>query len=261
MLLVLLSLLRMSVPRHLSVACCLQHGCLEPRPDRHFFFQAEDGIRDGHVTGVQTCALPICRPALPEAATGAGAAIPVARSSSSTASPVGRERPVAEAISARVSAPPASRSTTVQSRALARRTAEGFGGGIAIGPSRSGRPHREYVRGLHNVRGQFRPLRRRRQPPRSATAVREGGAGPGAPADYVTWYLPRRFSTTEDGNVASAYASSSYSMPGMWVTERTVQVPLDWAAPDGERIDLFIRELVDPDRRSEDRSEERRVGK
>src|SRR5690625_1638599 len=25
----------------------------------HFFFQAEDGIRDGHVTGVQTCALPI----------------------------------------------------------------------------------------------------------------------------------------------------------------------------------------------------------
>src|SRR5690625_7431739 len=26
----------------------------------YFFFQAEDGIRDGHVTGVQTCALPIC---------------------------------------------------------------------------------------------------------------------------------------------------------------------------------------------------------
>src|SRR5207253_4725866 len=25
------------------------------------FFQAEDGIRDGHVTGVQTCALPIWR--------------------------------------------------------------------------------------------------------------------------------------------------------------------------------------------------------
>src|SRR5439155_6369539 len=25
----------------------------------NFFFQAEDGIRDGHVTGVQTCALPI----------------------------------------------------------------------------------------------------------------------------------------------------------------------------------------------------------
>src|SRR6266496_5654118 len=27
-----------------------------------FFFQAEDGIRDLYVTGVQTCALPICWP-------------------------------------------------------------------------------------------------------------------------------------------------------------------------------------------------------
>ena len=27
-----------------------------------FFFQAEDGIRDRLVTGVQTCALPICYP-------------------------------------------------------------------------------------------------------------------------------------------------------------------------------------------------------
>src|SRR5438309_6845824 len=27
-----------------------------------FFFQAEDGIRDGTVTGVQTCALPIYAP-------------------------------------------------------------------------------------------------------------------------------------------------------------------------------------------------------
>src|SRR5437868_11231252 len=31
------------------------------RGDRFFFFfQAEDGIRDRNVTGVQTCALPIC---------------------------------------------------------------------------------------------------------------------------------------------------------------------------------------------------------
>src|SRR3712207_7553183 len=29
-----------------------------------FFFQAEDGIRDSGVTGVQTCALPICRGSL-----------------------------------------------------------------------------------------------------------------------------------------------------------------------------------------------------
>src|SRR6266508_3744867 len=33
-----------------------------------FFFQAEDGIRDGHVTGVQTCALPISRRTLRPAA-------------------------------------------------------------------------------------------------------------------------------------------------------------------------------------------------
>src|SRR2546430_11599139 len=34
----------------------------EPRPGRHrrVLFQAEDGIRDLTVTGVQTCALPIC---------------------------------------------------------------------------------------------------------------------------------------------------------------------------------------------------------
>src|SRR2546430_7058927 len=30
-----------------------------------FFFQAEDGIRDLTVTGVQTCALPICTVATP----------------------------------------------------------------------------------------------------------------------------------------------------------------------------------------------------
>src|SRR2546430_10332293 len=30
-------------------------------PASFFFFQAEDGIRDFTVTGVQTCALPICR--------------------------------------------------------------------------------------------------------------------------------------------------------------------------------------------------------
>src|SRR5690606_40674829 len=37
-------------------------GQCPARPPRFwaFFFQAEDGIRDFHVTGVQTCALPIC---------------------------------------------------------------------------------------------------------------------------------------------------------------------------------------------------------
>src|SRR3712207_6900250 len=34
------------------------HG-VQPHPSSLFFFQAEDGIRDIGVTGVQTCALPI----------------------------------------------------------------------------------------------------------------------------------------------------------------------------------------------------------
>src|SRR6266487_4994678 len=40
-----------------------------PRFSMHlfFFFQAEDGIRDGRVTGVQTCALPISCPSVPSA--------------------------------------------------------------------------------------------------------------------------------------------------------------------------------------------------
>src|SRR5690625_4855253 len=38
----------------------------------------------------------------------------------------------------------------------------------------------------------------------------------------------------------------------MSLTERTAEVPGAWAAPRGERIRLVIRELVDPDRRSED---------
>src|SRR5689334_24269806 len=38
-----------------------------------FFFQAEDGIRDGTVTGVQTCALPIS--ARPRRSTSVGAAL------------------------------------------------------------------------------------------------------------------------------------------------------------------------------------------
>src|SRR2546428_6877884 len=36
-----------------------------------FFFQAEDGIRDLIVTGVQTCALPICQARSPRAKRGA----------------------------------------------------------------------------------------------------------------------------------------------------------------------------------------------
>src|SRR5437763_11637500 len=50
----------------------LSHGLLllrvkklATRKHRFFFFQAEDGIRDTSVTGVQTCALPISRPLRP----------------------------------------------------------------------------------------------------------------------------------------------------------------------------------------------------
>src|SRR5690606_31535368 len=41
--------------------CCVLLCCLLSRATVFFFFffQAEDGIRDFHVTGVQTCALPI----------------------------------------------------------------------------------------------------------------------------------------------------------------------------------------------------------
>src|SRR5690348_17838258 len=39
-----------------GIAVCTDGG---DAPFLDFFFQAEDGIRDGRVTGVQTCALPI----------------------------------------------------------------------------------------------------------------------------------------------------------------------------------------------------------
>src|SRR5438876_6192822 len=41
--------------------------------DRNFFFQAEGGIRDGRVTGVQTCALPISLTFFGDGATSEGA--------------------------------------------------------------------------------------------------------------------------------------------------------------------------------------------
>src|SRR5438309_11632405 len=40
---------------------CLYCVCYQVFFIYFFFFQAEDGIRDGTVTGVQTCALPISR--------------------------------------------------------------------------------------------------------------------------------------------------------------------------------------------------------
>src|SRR2546421_2908149 len=54
----LVSLVRKSGYRFGIGAACSTEKHPES-PDLHFFFQAEDGIRDLIVTGVQTCALPI----------------------------------------------------------------------------------------------------------------------------------------------------------------------------------------------------------
>src|SRR6266496_6298551 len=53
-----------------------------------FFFHAEDGIRDLYVTGVQTCALPICRRRA--ARTAAPARALVARGRGPSSSQIGR---------------------------------------------------------------------------------------------------------------------------------------------------------------------------
>src|SRR5438876_11010974 len=50
-----------------------------------FFFQAEDGIRDGRVTGVQTCALPI-------SPRRAAASVPAAVANTAWAAPRARRR-------------------------------------------------------------------------------------------------------------------------------------------------------------------------
>jgi pimeloyl-ACP methyl ester carboxylesterase len=47
-------------------------------------------------------------------------------------------------------------------------------------------------------------------------------------------------------------AVTQYSMPGMWVREHRVRVPLDWNDPGRGDIEVFVRELVDPDRRGDD---------
>src|SRR6266496_5892783 len=81
-----------------------------------FFFQAEDGIRDLYVTGVQTCALPIC-PALnmlstnvvrakPASPSGAGSAMEVATTSTGGAALVGSLSPRAASRLSAIGTPP-----------------------------------------------------------------------------------------------------------------------------------------------------------
>ncbi|MFB7799687.1 alpha/beta fold hydrolase [Isoptericola sp. NPDC056134] len=53
-----------------------------------------------------------------------------------------------------------------------------------------------------------------------------------------------------NGTVTS---TREYTIPGVHVTDRTLTVPLDWSHPDdGRTISLFVRELVDPTRRTDD---------
>lgn len=46
--------------------------------------------------------------------------------------------------------------------------------------------------------------------------------------------------------------TNAYHLPGIRVTETRLDVPLDWNLPDGETIELLVRELVDPDRATDD---------
>ncbi|MFB7883632.1 alpha/beta fold hydrolase [Microbacterium sp. NPDC056057] len=46
--------------------------------------------------------------------------------------------------------------------------------------------------------------------------------------------------------------TTTYHLPGIRVTETFAGVPLDWDDPTGPSIDVFVRELVDPDRAGDD---------
>src|SRR2546430_4296100 len=57
----------------LAKATALSSSSSADSASTFFFFQAEDGIRDLTVTGVQTCALPICASGAPAASDAGGA--------------------------------------------------------------------------------------------------------------------------------------------------------------------------------------------
>src|SRR5439155_17629140 len=98
-----------------------------------FFFQAEDGIRDGHVTGVQTCALPICTGAFPPLGR---SRIPDARRSTQRYDP-GRLREAITEISRRSGTFGHARRARVDARrwgsADRKSVVEGKGGGVGGG--------------------------------------------------------------------------------------------------------------------------------
>ncbi|QAY64292.1 alpha/beta fold hydrolase [Xylanimonas allomyrinae] len=45
---------------------------------------------------------------------------------------------------------------------------------------------------------------------------------------------------------------TTYTIPGIHVTDRAATVPLDWSSPGGETLTVFVREVVAAHRRSED---------
>ena len=45
---------------------------------------------------------------------------------------------------------------------------------------------------------------------------------------------------------------ADYTIPGIHVVDRSISVPLDWSAPDSEQITVFVRELCNPAKRTED---------
>ncbi|WP_043498661.1 alpha/beta fold hydrolase [Georgenia sp. SUBG003] len=47
-------------------------------------------------------------------------------------------------------------------------------------------------------------------------------------------------------------ATREYALPGIWVREHRVPVPLDWSDEGGPGIEVFVRELSDPSRRHDD---------
>lgn len=46
-------------------------------------------------------------------------------------------------------------------------------------------------------------------------------------------------------------ALSEYVIPGMFIRDHIVTVPLDWSKPDGETIEVFAREVCDPTKRND----------
>src|SRR5207253_7949132 len=103
-----------------------------------FFFQAEDGIRDGHVTGVQTCALPIfTSPTTTPWPTAPGAPGKRAARSACRPRPSGSSRPAAAWTASR--SPGATKPGRKIGRASCRERGWGAGGGGSVEKKRVGR--------------------------------------------------------------------------------------------------------------------------